>query len=553
MNRRGRTIDSSWRKVSDSTRLQSNSKMATENMRSIKPTSFTANTAANPAATVAMTPRIQDPADIELKRGRRTKQKKEKRQRKFFFKKPLTLKRGILRGFYGLILIGVIVGGFLGFKFFQNIDKVFGGNPISNLSALFNSTPLNGESSGRVNILLAGDSSDQIGHGGADLTDSILILSVDTKNHTAFLLSIPRDLWVNIPTLGYQKINAANDVTSFSQNGFPSGGMGQLQEIVQNDLGIPIDYYALSDYTAFSNAVDAVGGVRVDIQSPDPRGLYDPNVKLDLPNGWVTLNGQTALNLARARGDGYGSYGFPDSDFDRTQHQRQIFTAIVSKAQTLGFLDNPVKISDLFNAFGNNVETNLTLQNVLRLDTITKGINLNNIKSYAYCSTLTIGDDGCTNAVLTTYTDPYSGQEALIPTEGIGDYSQLAQYYQKLTSNNPIVKEGASVIVLNGGNTEGLAGDYKTYLATKQITVDSVADASEYYPTTEIMDDSSGADPNTLAELKAVFGTNVVANNPYVNPSGANFVVILGTKQGLPAGSSGSSTTGSSTTGSSSQ
>lgn len=333
-----------------------------------------------------------------------------------------------------LLLLGA--GGFLGTRLLGTLDKVFHGNIIGDIGAAFHDNALKGESNGRVNILLAGDSSDQLGHGGADLTDSILVLSINTKTHAAFLLSIPRDLWVDIPGVGWEKINAANDNNGTNFSGYPQNGMGQLEHIVTTDLGIPIDYYALSDYGAFEDAVNAVGGVQVDIQSPDPRGLYDPNTDLKLPNGLVSLNGQEALNLARARGDGYGSYGFPDSDFDRTEHQRQIFTAIAQKAQTLGFLDNPVKISDLFGAFGNNVETDMSLNNVLRLVQITKGINPTSLKSYAYCSTLTVGQNGCTTPLIKDYTDPVSRQEALIPELGIGNYSQLEQYYQQLISAN---------------------------------------------------------------------------------------------------------------------
>ena len=216
--------------------------------------------------------------------------------------------------------------------------------------------------------------------------------------------------------------------------GYPQNGMGQLEHIVTTNLGIPIDYYSVSDYGAFKDVVNAVGGISVDIKSPDPRGLYDPNAHLNLANGWVNLNGQEALNLARARGDGPGSYGFPSSDFDRTAHQRQILMAIAQKAKSLGFLDNPIKISNLFTALGNNVQTNLSLADVLKLLALTKGISPTNIKSYAYCSTLT--SSTCNQPVLTDYTSPTNGEEALIPTKGIGNYSEMQQYYQQLIKSN---------------------------------------------------------------------------------------------------------------------
>ena len=131
-------------------------------------------------------------------------------------KKKWTIKRLV----FGSILIIVLamggVGGFLVYRGVSTVDKVFHGNIVSDVTAPFSSAPLKGENSGRVNILLAGDSVDDPNHGGATLTDSMIVLSLNTKTKAAFLLSIPRDLWVYIPGLSsYQKINAANDVTNF--------------------------------------------------------------------------------------------------------------------------------------------------------------------------------------------------------------------------------------------------------------------------------------------------------------------------------------------------
>jgi anionic cell wall polymer biosynthesis LytR-Cps2A-Psr (LCP) family protein len=98
-----------------------------------------------------------------------------------------------------VVLAILATGGFIGVKALNSINKVFHGNVISDVTAAFDSTPLKGESTGRVNILLAGDSVDDPDHSGADLTDSILICSIDLQDHTAFLLSIPRDLWVYVP------------------------------------------------------------------------------------------------------------------------------------------------------------------------------------------------------------------------------------------------------------------------------------------------------------------------------------------------------------------
>jgi anionic cell wall polymer biosynthesis LytR-Cps2A-Psr (LCP) family protein len=94
-------------------------------------------------------------------------------------------------------------------------------------------------------------------------------------------------------------------------------------------------------------------------------------------------------------------------------------------------VSNPVKISDLFNTLGNNLQTNLSLQNVLRLVKITKPINASTIQSYAFSSTIS---STTPDPLLKSYTDPYSGESALIPTIGRGNYSQLKNYYEQLTA-----------------------------------------------------------------------------------------------------------------------
>ena len=447
------------------------------------------------------------------------------------------------------ILFVILAGGaWLGWKLYRDAAKVtHNNNPFSLLSA-FKPVPLKNQN-GQVNVLLAGDSADDPGHDGADLTDSIMVMSINTKTHAASMLSIPRDLWVAIPGMGHQKINAANTATGFSASGYPSGGMGQLEQLVTQNLGITIDYYALINYTAFRDAVNAVGGITINIQSPDPRGLYDPNISkvdggpLKLPNGQVTLNGQTALNLARARGDSYYSYGFPNSDFDRTQHQRQMLLAIKDKATSAGVLTNPLKVGQLADAIGNNVQTDLKINELESFYSYTKNITDSNTLSY------NLNDLVKGQTLLKNYIAD-NGQEALIPAAGIDDFSDIQTAVARLFSTNPIVKEGAQVVVLNGGSITGLAGKEETVLKGKSINVVAIADAPKQYAKTEIIDNSKGAMPNTKQALQKQFaGSAVVTSDPSVTGYTADFIVVLGQNQPAPGGSS---TTSTGTTGSAS-
>jgi LCP family protein required for cell wall assembly len=442
-------------------------------------------------------------------------------------KKGRNWKKIGIRSGIGVLAIGVIIGGWLGWKVIGNLDKIFHGNPFSDAGALLSNTTLKGESQGRVNILLAGDSTDRIdaAQNGGDLTDSLMVVSINTKTHSAFMLSIPRDLWINVPNEGYGKINST----------YEYDGMSGLEALINKDLGIPIDYYALVNYQAFEGIVNAVGGVSINIQSPDPRGLYDPQPfpgatnALKLSNGVHELDGEQALNLARARGDAYGSYGFPQGDFNRTQHQRQLLIAIAQKAQSIGVVSNPLKVSQIFDTLGTNVKTNLTLPDVLALIRVTKGLNPSNIASLAYSY-------GGTNPLLTNYTSP-TGQDGIIPAAGLGDYAQLQAFYRQQTSNNPVAKEAASVVILNGSDVIGLARQEETVLEKQDFTVSDITDATNEYPDSMIVDLSKGKDSATKAALQQIFSSNTTTvtstsgsaeAGEATNYPTANFVVILG-------------------------
>ncbi len=337
-----------------------------------------------------------------------------------------------------LLVAGMGYGGWVGYEFADNAVRVFG---WGGLFSLFFPTHLKGENTGRVNILIAGNSADDPGHQGASLTDSIMLVSINTKNHTAYMLSIPRDLYVHIPGFGYAKINEAypdGQSENFSQPGYAAGGMGLLEEVISQKFGVLIDYYALINYAAVRDAVNAVGGITVTINSPDGE-LYDPNRDfvtggplVNLTNGGHTLNGEQALDLARARGDPsqYGvPIGFEQYDFQRTADQRMMLVALERKAMTLGVIANPIRMGKLFDTMGNNVQTDLSLGNVRRLYTIMKKIPAASIQSASLNQANYNGQKGVD--LLTNYYTP-SREDALIPATGINDYTQIDAYVQAL-------------------------------------------------------------------------------------------------------------------------
>lgn len=323
-------------------------------------------------------------------------------------------------GITGILLAGVVfimtIAIWDWHNFSRASDKMFGS---SSVFSLINPSSLQTDEHGRVNVLVVGYSVDDPGHPGAQLTDSILLLSMDPGSHSGYMLSIPRDLYVSIPGYGYGKINEV----------YRDGGIKLLEEVVSQDFKVSPNYSAIVNYGAVRGIVNSLGGITVCIKSPDPRGLFDPNINrhdhgpLKLSNGCHALDGQTALNLTRARGDAYNSYGFPRSDFDRTMHQRQVFTAIKQKI-TWKVLADPRKNSQLFDTVATNVKTDLDLSEVRPLYGLFHSIPDSKMKS------VSLNDINGRN-LLSGYVTP-GGLSALIPAAGFNDYSQIDAAIQSL-------------------------------------------------------------------------------------------------------------------------
>ncbi len=451
----------------------------------------------------------QPPRQSWSERRRSRKQNRKKRPKRWL--------RRILKILGIVLLIGILI---FGAKFYRNIAKLTGNSNPFSLIGVFRPSELKNEN-GRVNILVAGNSADDVGHNGGELTDSIMLLSIDTKSNTALMLSIPRDLWVSAPEGGHTKINAI----------YPSSGMSGLASVVEEVTGLPVHYDALVNYSAFRDLVNAVGGITITVKSENPKGIYDSSLDYTsrnccalakYPNGPASLDGKQALNLARARGEGYGSYGFVSADYTRTQHQRQMLLAIKSKAVQPSVIANPFKISSLVDAVGKNVKTDLQISELQTLFYYAKKIDNAKIDSYNI-DTL---KGGSTHMLIG---DMIAGQSVQIPAAGVDDFSDIQLQLKKVFSAGPLVKENAGVVILNATDAVGLAKQQKAKLFNQGANILLVGDAVVNQDATTIVDNSQGQKPNTLAYLKKTYNATVVVDPTLTaNYPAADFILVLG-------------------------
>ena len=195
--------------------------------------------------------------------------------------------------------------------------------------------------------------------------------------------------------------------------------------------------------------------------------------------------------------------------------------AVKDKASQANVIANPFKVSALVDAVGNNVKTNLQLDEVETLYTYMKKINDNNIASYNVNSLKGPGTTMLQNASM-------DGQSVYIPAAGLDDFSEIQAQIRRILSSDPVSREAATVEVLNGTDVTGLAMKQDNKLVAKGMTV-SVADAPATQTTSTIVDDSNGQMPNTLAYLKKQYNATVVTNAALMGDyPGADFILILG-------------------------
>ncbi len=211
-----------------------------------------------------------------------------------------------------------------------------------------------------LNIVLLG--SDRRPEAGAWRTDSMIIVSVEPQAGKVRMISIPRDLWVYIPSHGYDRINTADVFGALEK--YPGGGPALVKATIYHNLGIPIHYYVRVDFEGFVQIVDAVGGIEVDVDCP----LGD----IGLSAGVQHLDGEQALLYARSR--------LTTNDLDRGRRQRKVLRALW--AQALRF-DIIPRLPKLWVALSGAFETDLNLAQILDLAYVGVGLKPDQILSTA--------------------------------------------------------------------------------------------------------------------------------------------------------------------------
>lgn len=424
-----------------------------------------------------------------------------------------------------IALLGVLA--YLGVKAFLAGGKVFNGNPLDILTT---KTRLEEDENGRTNILIFGTSGYTMSEDawdGAMLTDSIMVVSIDQDEHNAYMMSLPRDLYVkhsNCPTLGTTS-GKLNEVfyCAYATDKDEAAGAQALMAKTGDILGLDVQYYIHADWTALVQAVDAVGGVDVTIESTDPRGIYDSSTGIKYANGEVAhLDGEKALALARARNHNYGDYGLAGGNYDREKNQQKILAALQQKALSAGTLLNPVAVNNLIDSLGNNLITNFNTGHVQTLVDIASQVQADAIKQLPF-----VGRDDDGPDLLTSYSPngTYLGEA---PVAGLYDYSDIQAYVAQNLSSNPVTREGATVDVLNGSSQTGLASDKADELEEAGYIIGEIDNSPTSVFDAVVIYQLNDAMTATAQALQDEYGVTPIQGELAGYYTDADFVIVFG-------------------------
>ncbi len=376
----------------------------------------------------------------------------------------------------------------------------------------------------RVTILMLGIDQ-RCDEDGPNHTDSMMLVTIDPVGLSAGIMSLPRDLWVEIPGVGVDRINQANyfgEVYSY-----PGGGAALAVETVEAFLGVQIDYYAAVNFDAFVDVVNAIGGIDIvvpeaidDETYPDRCYGYEP---FAIQAGEQHLAGDLALKYARTRATLGG-------DVDRAERQQAVVMAVRERVMRLDMIPQLVAQAPvLWQSLQANVRTDMSLEEALQLAILVQDIPRSSIKTavinYDYVYPETTPD----------------GRQVLVPNRD--SIRQLRNdFFAPPVVPTPEIKnlpalmatENARVAVYNGTPTFGLAGETEAYLLSQNVNVTEIGNAdAATYRTTQIID--YGDHPNTRRFLVQLMGVPPLNVSTGESPAGNyDLLVILGSDWSVP-------------------
>jgi LCP family protein required for cell wall assembly len=362
-----------------------------------------------------------------------------------------------------------------------------------------------------INVLLLG--SDTYNTNNSGRTDVLLIVSINPAMRTVAMLSIPRDLYVYLPSEGRMgRINTAFGMAETQSEG---SGPAALAETIAYNLGITIDHYARVDFTRFQDIVDALGGVEISVDCgiQDWR-LIEPDLDPQLETSWEmftlpvgvhTMDGDLALWYARSRRT--------SDDFDRGRRHQALLRAIFHRLRSLDLL---TQVRDIWGQVIEMVETDLTVEDLAGLLPLALEIDTSQMASYTFRPNREVRswrapDGSSVQVVSRAETDALVDLFLLPPTE------------------HQLVQEQTSIAIINATGIRGMDRIAADRLAWEGFTPVILEPAPAYQDHTTLVSHVGRSKGSSLATIAAVMrlSENAIEIDPQAERE-YDYVLTLG-------------------------
>ncbi len=377
--------------------------------------------------------------------------------------------------------------------------------PAPSVSAPELQLPPAWDGASRINILFFGlDYRDWQANEGPPRTDTMIVFTIDPITKHFGMLSIPRDMWVNIPGFGYGRINMAYPNGEGAK--LPGGGAGLAMKTVEQFLGVPIHYYAQVDFNTFIEFIDYIGGIDVWVQETltlDLVGGGQDKFKVKCC-GYRHMNGARALAYARTRKSEGG-------DIDRAQRQQWVIFAIRKKVFSPEVFPKLIQNAPaLYAQFQSGIHTNMPFEDALRLAVLGKDISLEGVKmgvidkSMVTFDVTTLGGQDASvmkplaDKIRVLRDEIFTTGGALSPMAAPANKDDIQALIRVMSS------EEARVRIADGTFTPGLDQRAGAFFQAQGMNVVEVGAAPEVYSTTQII--VYGPKLYTLRYMQSVFG-----------------------------------------------
>lgn len=390
------------------------------------------------------------------------------------YTKPLELAKPKKKKWGIFVIIGlliIIIGGiaFVAFKGIQLFEKI-GLKIDSNSLSLTNKEPeLQKDSTGKhTNFLIVGI--DTRPNSGGLNTDTIMEVSYNYDTHNMVMVSVPRDLTVEIGK-GSNWYNKINSVYAFTEAKTKGTGLQSLKETVEAITGTQIQYYAMVNYEGFVKIVDTVGGIDVNVTEAFTDTCYPADSSSDtgahygfcidsegywktvsFKKGVQTMDGKTALEYSRSRHGTYDVSKEGVSDYGRALHQQQVLLALKDKILSTSTLTSPKTIMGIISSVSDNIKVSqFTVSDIQAGIDIIKAFSENNGKSYSFVMSPEAGNGNVIANANTYGADGKITAYRIAPKLGLGKYTDTAKFVAELFAKPQLYNENATIYVYNTG------------------------------------------------------------------------------------------------------